>query len=332
MSHLYASRVRRLLVGHLLGAAAILLAACSGPGAAPSADQSPTAPAGEQQYTSSDLGFSVSYPAGFEAQGSLSHSVMFLAPQGTSGHRERGWITVERTFEPTGEWYANQVREANSSYGVEIKSSVAVLDGQQAYTLGGVPGQDPNRQVFVVKDGILYHMVFVPDNAADGENYQQMEELYTAILSSFRFLPEAAAGPQIVETVNMIHHLEHALNTRSADELASLLGDEFVLGHVVPAGGQGETSSRHGPAEVAPLIFASNLPQAPAVVIKEQVDWADAVDSAGAYAGFFPNEGITPVFATGWGPNGTDRAVLIIARRPDRSLYWRGAFMLPAAP
>ena len=121
-----------------------------------------------QQYSNPDFGFSLSYPAGYELQSSFPHSVVFLAPQGTSGHRERGWLTVELASEENAEWYANRAKEENANLGIEITSSTQVLDGQQAYILGQLPGQDLNRQVFIVDNGILYHLTFVPDDPASG--------------------------------------------------------------------------------------------------------------------------------------------------------------------
>jgi hypothetical protein len=189
----------------------------------------PAAVPEQQQYTSQDFGFSLSYPAGFEVQQSFPYTVNFLAPQGTPGHRERAWMMVEFASDANAEWYANQAKEENANLGIEITSSEQVLDGQPAYVLGRLPGQDLNRQVFVVYNGILYHLTFVPDDPARGEEYQQMEDLYAAIIGSLRFSPERRAVPPILEIGNMIHQLERALNARSTEDISRLLGDEFVL-------------------------------------------------------------------------------------------------------
>jgi hypothetical protein len=145
-------RTQSLPFGLLVGA--LVFAACN-PASPAAPGEGPTAPpplAGPtfgpsvvpslQEYSNPDFGFSFSYPAGYELQSSFPHSLVFLAPQGTPGHRERGWLTVELASEANAEWYANQAKEENANLGIEIASSTQVLDGQQAYILGQVPGQD----------------------------------------------------------------------------------------------------------------------------------------------------------------------------------------------
>ncbi len=283
---------------------------------------------GRQEYTNQDFGFSLFYPAGFEVESDFPHTIVFLAPQGTPGQRERGWLTVEFTSDQNAEWYANQVKQANANLGIEVSSSVQVLDGQQAFLFGRLSGQDLNRQIFIVYNGILYHLTFVPDDPAAGEAYQQMDALYTAIVSSLRFLPERRAVPPVMDISNMMHQLEKALGARRAEDISRLLGDEFVLGDLNPATAEGVTFSRHGRADAVPLILNDQLPQAPAVVLQQQVDWASVPGSLDTYAGYFPGEVVTPILATGWGPSGVDQAVIIIARRADSSLFWRGVFVL----
>jgi hypothetical protein len=334
-------RPQSLPLGLLVGA--LVFAACNpvspaapaeGPTAPPplaSPTFGPSVVPSLQGYSNPEFGFSLSYPAGYELQSSFPHSLVFLAPQGTPGHRERGWLTVELASEENAEWYANQAKEENANLGIEITSSTQVLDGQQAYVLGRLPGQDLNRQVFIVNNGMLYHLRFVPDDPARGEDYQQMEALYAAVISSLRLLPERRAVPPVMEISNMIHHLEQALNARSAEDIARLLGDEFVLGELNPATAEGVTYARYAPADSIRLILDNHLPQAPAVTLQRQVDWASVVGSLDTYSGFFPDEFVTPILARGWGPRGADEAVIIIARRIDGSLFWRGAFVLQGA-
>lgn len=155
-----------------------------------------------------------------------------------------------------------------------------------------------------------------------------METLYAAIIGSLRFLPEHLAVPPIMEISNMIHQLEQALNARSAEDIARLLGDEFVLESLNPATAEGVTFSRYGRTDVVPLLLNNHLSQAPAVTLQYQVDWASVPGSLDTYSGFFPGEVVRPILAKGWGPNGADEAVIIIAQRVDGSLFWRGAFVL----
>jgi len=296
-----------------------------------SAQDTPAAVPEQQQYSNPDFGYSLSYPAGYQLQSAFPHTVVFLAPAGTPGHRERAWLTVEFTSEQNAEWYAVHAREENANLGTEITSSVQVLDGQQAYILGRLPGQDLNRQVFIVDNGILYHLTFVPDDPARGEEYQQMEALYAAIIGSLRFLPERGAVPPVTDISNMIHELERALNARSAADIARLLGDEFVFGDLNPTTPEGVAYARYGPADITPLILDDQLSPNPSLALLYQVNWSTVAGSLDTYSGIFPGEVVTPILAKGWGPNGSDEAVIIIARRIDSSLFWRGAFVLQGA-
>jgi hypothetical protein len=290
----------------------------------------PAAALEPQVYTNEDFGFSFSYPAGYEVQRSFPHNLVFLAPQSTSGQRERGWLTVERAAEDNAEWYAKNAKAENANFGVEVGIAGQVLDGEQAYILGRVPGQDLTRQVFVVHDGILYHLTFTPDDPAAGEAYQQVESLYTAILGSLRFLPahQAARRAPVIEMSNMSHHLELAINARSTDEMSRLMSDEFVLGTLDPSTAEGVTSAWLGQTDAVAVILKDQLSHAPAVTLQRDVDWASVPGSLDSYAGFFPGQTVTPILAKGWGPSGSGQAVIIIARRIDSSLFWSGVFVL----
>ncbi len=154
---------------------ALVLSACS-PASEPAAGRGTSTPEGNQElssqsitptpaenpadtqmeYTSQDFGFSLHYPKGYEVQWTFVHNLTFLAPQGTPGERVRAWLEVERGLDQDAGWYANQVKQENANLvGVQISSSMSVIDGQQAYILEGVPGQDLNRQVFIVYKGFL---------------------------------------------------------------------------------------------------------------------------------------------------------------------------------
>jgi hypothetical protein len=331
-------RTKRLCFGLLVSA--LVLAAC-GTGRLVAPPEGPTSPPpftdatsasaavpSLQQYSNPDFGYSLSYPADDLLQSSFPHTVVFLAPASTPGHRERAWLTVQSTSEQNAEWFANQAKQANANLGIEITSSVQVLDGEQAYVLGGLSGQDLNRQVFIVHDGALYHLTFVPDDPARGEEYQQMEALYTAIIGSLRFLPERGAVPPVIDISNMMHELERALNARSAEAIAPLLGDEFVLGDLDPATPEGVTYARYASRDILPLILNAQQSPTPSLTLFYQVDWASVPGSLDTYAGIFPDEVVTPILAKGWGPDGAGQAVIIIGRRIDGSLFWRGAFVL----
>lgn len=54
-----------------------------------------------------------------------------------------------------------------------------------AIVLSGLPGQDVNRQLFVVYRDKLIHITFAPDTAKAGKPYLEMEDLYAMIANTF---------------------------------------------------------------------------------------------------------------------------------------------------
>jgi hypothetical protein len=162
-------------------------------------------------------------------QRTFVHQINFLAPQAAVGERGRGWLEVERSLDQDAAWFANEAKQENADLGIPISSSMRVIDGEQAYILEPIPGQDLSRQVFIVYQGFHYHLTFVPDDSQIGEPDQQMESLYAAVMDSLRFLPERELVPPVLTVNNMVYQLERALEARSKDDIARLLDEEFSI-------------------------------------------------------------------------------------------------------
>ena len=118
--------------------------------------------------------------------------VMFLAPG--EGHpsddRAAATIFVEPANGRTAEQVATEIAEDNKSVmgsgytGGDITSME--IDGEPAYSVGGLTGQDINRRVYMVHNDQLYWMMFVPDTTL-APAYQQMEDVYAMIVNTFQF-------------------------------------------------------------------------------------------------------------------------------------------------
>jgi hypothetical protein len=330
----------------MIAVLAMVLSAC-GPASSPAASRGTSTPVGNQElisqsitptpaenpadtqleYTNQDFGFSLHYPKGYEVQRTFVQQITFLAPQGTPGERVRGWLEVERNLDQDAGWYANQMIQEVVSLGIQYPSSARVVDGQQAYILERVAEQDLTRQVFIVYQGFLYHLTFMPDDPQIGEAYQQMETLYAVVMDSLRFLPEREVVPPALTVNNMVYQLERALEARSEDDIARLLDEEFSIANWMPDMSDGLTFARYGRYGVAALILDQYLSPAPDLTLEKQVDWASLLGDPFPFFRFFPDEVITPVLVKGWGPQGADEAVMIIAHRSDGSLYWRDLFV-----
>jgi hypothetical protein len=147
---------------------------------------------GIQAYTDDTLGFSAFVPKDYEVSHPNDSEVMFLAPG--EGHpsddRASATIFIEPANGRTAEQVATAIAEDNKSVmgpgytGGDI--TVMEIDGEPAYSVGGLTGQDINRRLYMVHNDQLYWMMFVPDTTL-APAYQQMEDLYAMIVNTFHF-------------------------------------------------------------------------------------------------------------------------------------------------
>ncbi len=69
------------------------------------------------------------------------------------------------------------------------------------------------------------------------------------------------------------------------------------------------------------------LSQAPDIVPQYPTDPSITLGDPALFAQHFPGDNVSAVETNGWGPEGAGGANLIIARRMDGSLFWRGMYM-----
>ena len=290
-----------------------------------------TAPAGDglEEINSEQFGFVLAYPGEFDVDNSIYHTFVFMTKRTDLGHRARAFLSVELAGDQTVEWFADQVKKESFVPGIEITTSTTEIGGQKAVILSGVTGQDPNRQVFIVDKGNLYHLTFIPDNPrstepTDRAAYQEMENLYGTIITSMRFLPERLEVPPVLSTYNMAYQVEQALEIRSRDDIHRMLGDEFLLLEWL---NPGVTLNRLGRGDAVDAIMNNLDPKSPNLVFTGEVNWLDVAGSPEAFTGFFPNESVFPIRVQGWGQQGNDEAVIILERRMDGSFFLRGVLV-----
>ena len=147
---------------------------------------------GCQPYRNEALGFSLLVPPGFQAQQAPNAAqVMILAPGvGHPGEeRAAAFITVEAANGRSAEQVAaDEIAALGPGFNVTTGPALDI-DGAPALAVSGLPGQDANRQVFLVHNDRLYRLLFVPDTPQAGEAYQQMLLLYAITINTFHLLP-----------------------------------------------------------------------------------------------------------------------------------------------
>lgn len=77
--------------------------------------------------------------------------------------------------------------------GFDITRTSTTVAGVEAVVLDNLPGQEINRQLWLVDDDRAYHITFTPADKSLGEPYAQMEVLYELVTDSFTFIPPVDA-------------------------------------------------------------------------------------------------------------------------------------------
>jgi hypothetical protein len=147
---------------------------------------------GNLPYKNDALGFSLYLPKNYEFPEPNASEVVFMGPG--SGHPTENRVGVFITAEPangrTAEQIATQLAaqtkaEMGAGYSGGAVTAMSI-DGEAAFSVSELPGQDINRQLFMVHDDRLYHMMFVPDSPRAAA-YQQMEDAYAMIVNTWHF-------------------------------------------------------------------------------------------------------------------------------------------------
>ncbi len=142
---------------------------------------------GIQRYQNDLHGYSLYLPKSYQVLEANADETLLLAPgEGDPGDRGAAFIFAEpansRTTEQVVEAViADQVPGLNISIGPAMD-----IEGSQTLVVEGLPGQDPNRQLFMVHGDKLYHITFVPDSQ-QAAGYPQMLDIYAMVTNTFHF-------------------------------------------------------------------------------------------------------------------------------------------------
>jgi hypothetical protein len=147
---------------------------------------------GIQPYQNDAFGISLFLPKNFEIPAGVANEIAFLGPG--KGHPDDYRVGVYIFIEPANGRTADQVamqtaQEAKTQVGAGYSGGVVTgmtIEGDAAYSVNQLPGQDFNRLLFVVHGGQLYKMMFIPDNPR-AQAYLQMEDAYAMIVNTLHF-------------------------------------------------------------------------------------------------------------------------------------------------
>jgi len=147
-----------------------------------------------QLFSSDQLGLCFSYPLGY-TQNLTGDTVAIAGPDipGAGDTKGRFWLEISDSYDRSAERIADEDMDlAVTQQGVSRANlgwSGISLGGEQAVVLDGMPGQDLQRRVYVVRDQTLYVLAFMPARSDDQAASDQMEALYSAVTNSWSWSP-----------------------------------------------------------------------------------------------------------------------------------------------
>ncbi len=148
--------------------------------------------AGTRLHIHADAGYCLLHPEQYSAE-----NPGFIIINPATGYGDipgDAWVHIQ--VEDAAGRTAEQAVEAQMPtdvQGFNITRQSTTIDGEIAFIVDGLPGQDSNRRVFIVHNGRLYTLAFAPwqPTLLIGGMGQRtpLEYLYNIVIQSFRFLP-----------------------------------------------------------------------------------------------------------------------------------------------
>ena len=148
----------------------------------------------ERLLVNSVLGYCLQYPPEYDIFFPNESEIMLFKRSVLNANEPRVSIKVQPAGEETLEQAADQIAQVYAVPGTEPVRETLTMDGETAIMLGGLSGQDPNRQVVVQHNNQLYQLFFIEFKKSNPE-YAQFETLYNTVIQSFNFSPNSNACP-----------------------------------------------------------------------------------------------------------------------------------------
>jgi hypothetical protein len=150
----------------------------------------PEATAALQGIYNPGHGYCFLYPAEYKVEKPNPNETVLVIGGLLNAGDPRVGVHVEPAGERTAQAVADQIAsEYPPDFGIE--RSGTVVAGVTAELLDLLPGQDMNRRVIFVHDGLLYNLMFSPVLDAGNQPFARLESLYDQVLGSFQFIPRS---------------------------------------------------------------------------------------------------------------------------------------------
>ena len=139
-------------------------------------------------------GFCLLYPADYQVV-AAENNVGLVKDSLLNVTDPRLGITIEAAGERTAAQVADTIMaDFPADQWPDIERSTATVAGVEAEVINNLPGQDLNRRVIFVHEGLLYDMHFSPVDAEKNPE-GQIEQFFNNIIDSFQLIPVVAGAP-----------------------------------------------------------------------------------------------------------------------------------------
>jgi hypothetical protein len=153
----------------------------------------------QRTYVDHRDGFCFAYPADFGTQvNAAGHPVVFGPPLDSSLDPLRASMLIEVEVAVQGKTLAEIVDGYLAQFaGMDvpvISRAPFELGGLPAEILEVVPGREGSRDLFMLRDGTLFHLMFLPSVHDLPQVKESLEVLFDTVVNSFGLIPSNTAG------------------------------------------------------------------------------------------------------------------------------------------
>jgi len=151
-------------------------------------------------YVDKRNGYCFAYPTAFEAQVDESGSPLVVGPPLNDGVEPlRASLLVEVEVAVQGatltEIVDGYVRQFAGMNVPAIERTAVALAGHPAELLEGVPGHEGSRDILMLHEGKLFHLMFMPSVRDFPQAATDVQVLSTTVVATFSLMAPDAAGP-----------------------------------------------------------------------------------------------------------------------------------------
>lgn len=143
-------------------------------------------------------GYCLLYPDGYVVEQPNPSETVLVVGSLMNHTDPRVSISVEPASGRSASQAADGLLEGLDMAAFNIERTATAIGGEEAVLLDGIPGQDLNRQLVVVHNGMLYHLFFSPFDPSLGETHARMEELFELVTDSLVF--QTPSGEELIDS------------------------------------------------------------------------------------------------------------------------------------